>query len=314
MAYSLTDRFSANGNGTVLARTLWHPGIAHEFPMLTFWSQFMSDTFGGERIAGDGLLFRVSYLNELAVASTPLTQGTPVPIGVGTGIQQVIGTLKEYGEHQMITRFAEWVSGDLDLQTKAAQVAARQALKTRDYLIGATAHAVTASTFTITGTAAVKTNYGTTAEGTQSWNMDNAEIMRAALQTMGVPPFADGLYRVVGRPGMFSNIKSEIMSDAARLALQDVYTHGQVKMYGGFLFIEEAGINNVCTGSTSLIFGADPIVGWDDFDREDLVVAYPDSGEDGGRAVKVLWRATAGYVVPIAGAANSRVWKVYSNQ
>jgi hypothetical protein len=312
MAYDVSARFSNTGVGTLLSETYWVPAIKDEFPMYTFWSQFLSQTWGDANIMGQGELFKVSYLNKLGVASTPLTAGTPIATIDGTGLAQVTGTLKEYGNSERITSFAEWCSS-IDLQKASGISMARNAIETKDYLVGAAA-AATTRTYVVNGTDTIVRN-GTIAQGTVALNSTTVQAIATDLRKMGIPTFADGLYRWVGAPGTFDALKAAgiVYQSAAELGMPGLYTTGLIIKYAGFLFIEEMGAGAVTqTGTWSLILGADPVVGYDNFMRPDLIKIYPDDQNDGGRSAKILWNGIAGYTIPVSGVANSRVWKVYS--
>lgn len=320
MAYTLSERFSNTGAGTLLAATYWVPAIEQDFPLYTFWSQFLTETWGGAQVmgAGFGELFKVSYVDELAVATTALTAGTAIASIAGTGLTQVTGTLKEYGNAETITSFAEWVS-NIDMQKASGVTLAANAFKTRDMLIGSACLGVSTAHFEVTGTdAANVTLNGTTANGTSAILPGHVTKIATRLRALGVPPMADGLYRWVGRPGAFDEIKSQtqVYSSAASLGLPEVYTSGDLFKFGGFLFIEEAGAQKISTNAAngvSYILGKNPVVGYDNFMRPDLIRYYADSENDFGRSMKIGWYGVAGYKVAISGPANSRVWKVYSN-
>lgn len=135
---------------------------------------------------------------------------------------------------------------------------------------------------------------------------------------MGIAPFPDGFYRWVGAPGMFDNLKaqSEVYSQASNLNIEGIYALGDIFKFGGFIFVEEFGPHAVTTYSatvgTTCVFGANAVVGGDDFARPDLIKYYADHEQDFGRKGLIGWVARAGYSRPVDGTANGRIWLVYS--
>ena len=316
--YTSSSRFSAAGVGSVLLPEKWLPSLENDLPMLTFWNQFLDDTWGGEDVLnpGEGKIFKVSYLTDKAVATTPLTAGTKVPTTTQTGLTQTEGTLSEYGDAEGIENFADWASNS-DMQSASGVQAGRQALRTRNALIGA-AYIASPNYFTIEGTTAALINEtsGTTSDGTSPMLPLHVTDIVSRLRRKGVAPFDDGKFRCIGAPGMFDAIKvnSNHSSDAASLGITGIYLSGEVMIYNSVVFIEEAGPDAVCaygTNGTSVIFGKNALVGWDNMFRPDLIRFYGDVENDFGRASKVGWVGYFGAVRPVDASTNARSWGIY---
>jgi len=315
VAWTPSSRWSAGGTGSVLQPDYWVPAIEEQLPLYYVWSQFLGQTYGGVEISGPGMgrHFKLTSVGDLTVVSTALTEGTEVPAENSTALSQVTGTLKEYGKAEVIANFADWVSS-VDMQAASAISLAKNAMKSRDKLIGDTFLATTNYFACTNGSTIVKNGSGTL--GTAPLNSTHVRKIADELRRMGVEPFEDGLYRWVGTPGMFETLKAEVANQAAYLGRDSIYAFGQVMVFGGFSFIEEVGSATSTTyggtgAGTTVVFGRNAVYGYDNFLRPDLITYYADAGQDFGRVGKAGWYAVAGYVRPVDGTANGRVWNVY---
>lgn len=319
MAYTNSDRFSQGGGGSVLIPEKWLPALEMDLPLLTFWNQFMAETWGGVNVIskGEGDIFHLSYIQDTAVATTALTEGTPVPETSSTGLAQVSGTLAEYGYSERISGFANWLSNS-DLQAASGLATARNAVRTSNALTGSV-YLASANDFAITGTtAALIAENGTTAWGTSPILPLHVTALVSNLRRKGIAPFDDGFYRWIGAPGMFDNIKanSQVYSSAASLNKESIYTAGEIMKFNGVIFIEEQGADAVTTYGTngkSVLFGKNAVAGYNDFIRPDTVRYYEDDQKDFNRTGKIGWYGRFGAVRPVDGTANARSWVVYSS-
>lgn len=317
--WTASSRWAVSGAGSLIVPDYWVPAIEEQLPLYSIWSQFLGETYGGVQVMGEGLglHFKLAAVGDLSMSGTDaLTEGTKVAGESSTALSQVVGTLKEYGKAEYIANFTAWMS-NVDMQAASAISLAKNAMKTRDILIGKTFTA-TSNYFTCngTGTASKGTYTGTT--GTNPIAPAHVKQIASELRRLGVAPFDDGFYRWVGAPGMFDYLKgqSEVYSSAAQLGKDAIYSYGQVLVYGGFVFVEELGATTAtkysATVGTTVVFGKDAVYGYDNFMRPDLLRFYPDDGNDFGRLGKAGWTAVAGYVRPVDEATNSRVWAIYS--
>ena len=319
MDWTPSSRWALSGAGSLIIPDYWVPAIEEQLPLYSIWSQFLGQTYGDVEISGQGmgLHFKLSSVGDLSMSGTlGLTEGTKVAAESSTALSQVVGTLIEYGHAEVVANFSAWMS-NVNMQQASAISLAKNAMKTRDWLIGNTFLA-TSNYFTCngTGTASKGTYTGTT--GTNELNPTHVRQIASELRRLGIEPFEDGLYRWVGAPGMFDYLKSqsEVYSSAAALGKDSIYAYGQVLVYGGFVFIEEVGATTATTYSatvgTTVVFGRNAVYGYDNFMRPDLLKFYADDGNDFGRVGKAGWYAVAGYVRPVDAATNGRIWRVYS--
>lgn len=317
--WTASSRWALSGAGSLITPDYWVPAIEEQLPNYSIWSQFLGETYGGVEISGEsmGLHFKLSSVGDLSISGTDaLTEGTKVAAESSTGLSQVVGTLAEYGKAEVVANFSAWMS-NVNMQQASAISLAKNAMKTRDILIGKTFMA-TSNYFVCDGTASASKGTYTGTRGTNPIAPAHVKQIASELRRLGIEPFEDGLYRWVGAPGMFDNLKgqSEVYSSAAALGKDSIYSYGQVLVYGGFVFIEEVGAVTATTYSatvgTTVVFGKNAVYGYDNFMRPDLLKFYADDGNDFGRVGKAGWYAVAGYVRPVDAAANGRVWLVYS--
>lgn len=314
-----SSRWAVSGAGSLIIPDYWVPALEEALPLYSVWSQFLGQTYGDAEVAGPGLglHFKVSVLGDLSMSGTNgLTEGTKVAAESSTGLSQVVGTLKEYGKAEVIANFSAWMS-NVSMQQSAAINMAKNAAKTRDVLIGQT-FVATSNYFTCNGTGTASKGTYTGTQGTNPIAPEHVKQIASELRRLGVAPFDDGFYRWVGAPGMFDYLKgqSEVYQSAAMLGKSEIYSYGQVLVYGGFVFIEELGPNTATTYSatvgTTCVFGKDAVYGYDNFLRPDLIKYYADDDNDFGRVGKMGWYAVAGYIRPVDASTNSRCWLVYS--
>ena len=320
MAYDVTPRWNGNSNGSVLEATKWLPGIEADIPLFSFWPQFLGKTWGNVEFMKDGAakLFKVSYMSDETPTTTPLTAGEPIAVRQSTKLTQATGTLQPYGDAEVVDNFTDFVS-DSDLMIASGVAQARGAFLSRNALVGAVFTATT-NCFTIDNATTVTKRV---ADGTVELSGVSPilpyHIKRivSSMRRMGVPTFSNGLYVCIGAPGAFDYVKddSTVVTAASNLGLSDLHLLGEVRTYNGALLVEESGPNAVSvydgTESRSTIFGANAVVGYDTFERDDLIQYYKDANEDFGRAGKIGWSAVAGYVRPVDAATNGRVWNIY---
>ncbi|MCK4521860.1 MAG: hypothetical protein KAU20_04755 [Nanoarchaeota archaeon] len=319
MAYTNSDRFSTTGGGSVLIPEKWVPALEMDLPLLTFWNQFMAKSWGSVEIIseGEGQKFKLSYIQDTSVASTPLTAGTPIATSSSTGLAQTTGTLLEYGYSERIEGFANWLSNS-DLQSASGVSTARNAVRTRNALIGA-AYLASANDIQVSGTGVADIIYnGTTSFGTSPLLPIHVTAIVSYLRRLGIATFDDGNYRWTGKPGMFDNIKAnaQVYSSASALNIENIYTTGEIIRFNGVIFIEEMGADAVTewgTNAKSVIFGKNAVAGYDNFLRPDTVRFYEDDQNDFGRTGKIGWYGIFGAVRPCEEATNARSWVVYSS-
>lgn len=322
--YTNTPRWSEGSTGSVLIPEYWIPALEPDLPLLTFWEQFLGKTWGNVEVSGEGMgdLFKASYITDVAAQTTPLTEGTAIATGNSTGLAQATGTLREYGYAERISGFANWLS-NVDLMSASGLTIARNAMITRNALIGAVFNSTT-NGFAVTDATTVNTISTTDAGTTGVSQMLPLHVtkMVSVLRQKGIAPYSDGLYRCIGSPGIFDGIKgqAQVYSSAAQLGISGVYSMGEVAVYNGVLFIEEFGphrvstLNAAGTASKSTIFGMNAVIGYDNFYRPDLIKFYADDQNDFGRTGKLGWYACGGWVRPVDSAANGRSWNIYSSQ
>lgn len=311
----ISARFNLGSMGTLLVPTYWVPAVEMNLPTYTMWNQFVSNTYGGAEVFGQrqGQYFKVHVLGQLGLTGTSaLVTGTKVAVANSNALTEVVGTLHQYGYAEQIDQFNAWLAS-ADIQKADAVALAENAMACRDALVGATFLATT-NYFTCngTGTASKGTYTGTT--GTQQLLPTHVRQIVSDLRRMGIPTFSDGYYVCVGAPGMFDALKAS--SEVAEYTpLEDVYLTGQVLTFNGVHFIEEVGANAKTTYSatsgTSIIFGANAVVGGDNFLRPDLIRYYADVEEDFGRCGKIGWTAVGGWCRPFDSSTDARAWLVY---
>lgn len=316
MAYTLSDRWSVDGTtGSLIIPELWLPELENDLPMFNFWNQFMVKSV--DTIKGKGKTFNVSYVQDRAANTTPLTAGTPIPRTNSTGLGQSSVTVAQYGHLEPIEELDDFLSNS-DVAAVAAVQIARGAMTDRNALIGAKLMSG-ANYFTIEGVTAagVVETSGTTANGISPILPAHVRAIKGILNRKGIAPYADGFYRWVGAPGLFDSIKAsgEVYESAAQLGIKGLFAMGEVTKFGGFIFIEEAGARAVSTYGTnahSVIMGGNPLVGWDNFLRPDLVKYYADSEQDFGRSGKIGYIGLWGASLLVDAPTNARTWSVYS--
>jgi hypothetical protein len=317
---AISTRFSNAGVGTLVKPEYWVPAIEMDLPAYSIWSQFLGERYGDVDVfgQGQGQYFHINVLGDLPLGgTTALASGTKVGAADSSGLTQVTGTINEYGYSEALEAFQAWVA-NADMQQASAVSMARNAMLTRNYLIGATFIGNTTNYFTCDGTSSASKGTYTGTRGTNPISPDHVRQIASELRRLGVAPFPDGYYRWVGAPGMFDDLKkqSEVYSSASQLNIEGIYAMGDIFKFGGFLFIEEFGPHAVTTYSatvgTTVVFGNNAVVGGDDFARPDLIRYYSDHEQDFGRKGLIGWVAHAGYTRPVDGAANGRSWLVYS--
>ena len=318
--YTNSSRFSSSGVGSVLIPERWVPALETDLPNLTFWNQFMGQTWGDVEIMGEGMgkIFKVSYISDTDPATTALSEGTAIATTSSTALTQGSGTIQEYGYAERIENFADWAS-NVSMQEAAAVSIARNAMRTLNALIGSTFLAG-GNYFTLEGTLASNINEtsGTTADGTSTLLPTHITAIVSNLRRKGIAPFDDGFYRLICAPGMVDSSKaqSQVYTQASNLNMESIFTNGDIFKFNGVIFIEEAGANRVTeygTNAKSVIFGKNAVVGWDNFMRPDTVRFYQDDQNDFGRTGKIGWYGLFGATRPVDASTNARSWVIYSS-
>lgn len=320
--YTFTPRWDRLSSGSVLIPERWVPALELELPQYTFWPQFVGQAWGGVQIiqpgGGEGAIFKLRYLQDRTPTTTALTDGSKVPVSTSTGVGLAQGTLQEYGDSESISGFANWLT-DVPAQEMQGLAQARHAFQSRNSIIG-NVFLATTNQFTCDDATTVTEGssiYDAGTDGTSVLLPAHVRKIVSSLRRKGVPTFADGYYRCIGKPGNFDAIKgeSQIYASAAALGIPGLYATGQVQTYNGVVFIEENGPYALTawdgTESMSCIFGANGVVGFDNFMRPDLIRFYIDDDNDFGRKMKIGWIAYGGYVRPIDSTTAGRVWKIY---
>jgi hypothetical protein len=318
--YTFTPRWNRLANGSVLVPERWVPALEQELQQYTFWPQFASQAWGGVQIIseGQGKIFNIRYIGDATPVTTALSSGTKVGVSDSTKIGNATGTLEEYGTAEAVETFTDWLS-DVPAQEMAGIANARHAMQSRNSIIGnvflnTTCEFTCDDATTVTEGSSI---YDAGTDGTAVMLPYHVRTIVSSLRRKGITPFPDGYFRCIGRPGNFDGLKgqAEVYASAASLGINGLYSTGQVMTYNGVLFIEEAGQYALTawngTESYSCIFGANAVVGFDNFMRPDLIRYYLDDENDFGRRIKLGWLAYAGYCRPCDTTTNGRVWKIY---
>lgn len=319
--YTFTPRWNRLANGSVLTPDHWAPHIAVDLPSFSFWPQFLGSTWGPVEVTGQGkgAIFYVRYISDEAPTTTPLTQGTMIAASTSTAIATASGTIKEYGHSEDIENFTAYLS-DVNVREMVGVAIARHAMNSRNSLVGSFFTA-TLNRYECNGTetlgSAVTGSVAAGTNGTSKILPYHIEKIVDDFRRKGIPPFPDGYFRCVGRPGAFTGLKNDakVYASAADLGMPNLFHTGQLSTWGGVLFLEEMGQFPTTTWngteSSSVIFGANPVIGFDNFNRGDLVRWYPDHNNDYGREGKAGWIAYGGYCRPLDTGANGRVWRIF---
>jgi len=304
------------GNGTNITPERWIKTYLAQLENHDMWAQFVTYAAGPETFVekGAGDTIRVNYFSQMDVPSSSLTQGTLIARGTQTTSQASL-TVVEEGNRLDISGLQAWFVDSPLVQT-AVESCVANALQTNDARIGEVFVGAT-SYFSITGTDSYKENLDTGTQGTSLFLPVHARKITQRLRRIGIAPMADGYYHAVGQAGAWEGMMAQtsFADNAARLGQAGPFNKGLVGEFGGIKFHDELGANNSCTWSetvgTSVIFGADPVIGGNDINRPDLITFYPDPDSDAKRLSRVTWYNLQAYAVPLQGTTNARVFKLY---
>ncbi len=316
MSYTNSDRFSVSGTkGALIIPTHWVSEIQAELPMYTFWQNFLAKNVGTEVVLGEGQgkTFKISYLQDTAISTTPLVAGTNIATASSTGLGQATGTLAEYGKAERIENLQAFVSNS-DVYKSAGMSMFRNAMRTRNALIGASYIAST-NYFTIDDATTVTYNSGDTTDGASPILPTHIRQMVAQLRRAGIAPDIDGLYTMVYAPGMIDGVIANADEYVPLASLANVGL-GVMYKYGGVKFIEESGANAVTTygaNKKSVIFGGNALAGYDDILRGDIVKYYLDDENDFERTGKIGWKGLYGATLICDASTNARSYVIYSS-
>lgn len=311
-----TGGYSYSGNGTNITPERWYDAYLDALETHDMWAQFVTYALGaGDFVQkGEGDYIRVNFFDKMDVPSAALTEGTLIARGTQLTYQTAL-TVTGEGNRLDISGLQTWASGDA-LIAKAAASCVNNAVETNDARIGATYVGAT-SYFSCYGTDAYYENAHTGTRGTEYFYPEHARLMCQRLRRLGVSPMADGFYHAVGAPGAWNNLmkQSQVLDNAARLGDSSIYSKGLVGAFAGIAFHDEIGANASCTYSTtvgtSVIFGADSVIGGNDINRPDLIWYYPDPMFDAGRLQRFTWHFKKAYAISLQGTTNARVFKLY---
>lgn len=319
--YTFTPRWDRLANGSVLTPEHWAPHIEMDLPSFSFWPQFLGNTWGPVEVTGQGrgAIFNVRYISDETPTTTPLSSGTKVPSSTSTKISTASGTIQEYGNSEDIENFTAWLS-DVNVRTAVGVATARHAFHSRNSIVG-NVFVATSNRYECNGTETLGSAVtGTVAAGTNGTNKIlpyHIEKIVDDLRRKGIAPFPDGYFRCIGRPGSFTGLKNDVKvyGSGADLGIPGLFHTGKLATWGGVLFIEEMGQFPVTTWygteSSSVIFGANAVIGFDNFNRPDVIRWYPDHDNDFGRNAKIGWIAYGGYCRPVDTGPNGRVWRIF---
>ena len=316
MSFSLTGVYDSSNSGSVLPVSVWLPKIEQKLQQSDFWGRFLEKTWGGAKVEfpSSGKVIKVQSRGSLAAASTPLTTTEDISVGSLDDLVNADVTLAEYGNSVNIASFDEFCS-NVDMQADAGGLLAENVVLTKSDLVGA-AYVASANNFIISDSTTTGIN-GTPADGDSQLLAVHVSAIVNHLRTLGVAPMEDGFYRCVGRPGMFEGIMGEsgFRTDASNLGLSGPHEAGFIGRYKGILFIDEMGANaktvasaSGTPGGHSVIFGRSAVVGWDNFNRKDIMKV---ASEGLGRLSRVGWYGYLGLARPVDTATTARSWSIY---
>jgi len=311
-----TTGYGYTGNGTNITPERWYDAYMDALATHDMWAQFVTYAAGaGDFVSkGEGDYIRVNFFSKMDVPSASLVEGTLIARGTQTTSQVALTVVGE-GNRLDVSGLQGWAIGDKLIQ-KAAESCVNNAVETNDARIGAT-YVGASSYFSCYGTDAYYENQHTGTRGTEYFYPEHARLMVQRLRRLGVSPMADGYYHAVGAPGAWNNMlkQSQVIDNAARLGDSSPYAKGMVGAFAGLAFHDEIGANASTnystTVGTSVIFGADAVIGGNDINRSDLIWYYPDPYHDAGRLQRVTWHFKQAYSRTLEGTTNARLFKLY---
>jgi N4-gp56 family major capsid protein len=192
--------------------------------------------------------------SDLAVATTPLTEGTP-PTDTALAASAITATIDQLGAYVTLTDLAK-LTVKHPVTQKALELLGSQAAKTYDRLINTT---VVAGTSVIYANAVA--NRAAIAAGTDVPEFEEFRKAVAQLRNNGAQEFDDGNFVAVVDPSTEMDLmKDSSFRDAAIRSGKDEMYKGQIAVFGGIRFVRSNNIPTIAsttTVHTSYVFGKD---------------------------------------------------------
>lgn len=249
-AYTSTDTSTSLGN--YLVQTAYDRLVEFDLRSQPLFRQFADKRPERQAMPGDTIAFQL--YNDMAVATTPLTETVdPDSVAIGNTTKVEV-TLAEYGNAALVTRALQLFSL-ADVDPAIANIIAYNLADSVDTLVQAKLYASTNVIREIAGTMTIG---GATNTITSSDTVKSRDFRAAVAKLRGasVVPWRGSLYGAVVHPDVSMDLRAETGAGGWRTpneygAAQGRIWAGEVGVYEGAFFIENPRCYSATDGSSS---------------------------------------------------------------